>query len=89
MVSGGEGRAVVLEAWVRLGEELGEISEAFGALVCSGIKEEEMLIFLAEKGGELGSFRLGIALGMHTGEGSVFWCLLLGVYWVFVWFGGN
>ena len=65
----------IARSWLSLGNEMGEISEAFGALVCSGLKERKNVVFLAEKGGELGSLRLGIALRMHIGEGSVFWCL--------------
>ena len=40
-----EREAVMVEVWVRLGGELGEVSEAFGALVCSGLKEREVRIF--------------------------------------------
>ena len=45
MVSGVEGRVVVLEAWVRLGEEFWVVLEVFDALVCSGLKERKNVVF--------------------------------------------
>ena len=49
VVRGVEGRPEMVVVWVDLGEELGEVSEAFGALVCSGLKEREMSIFWQRK----------------------------------------
>ena len=51
VVRGVEGRPEMVVAWVDLGEELGEVSEAFGALVCSGLMEREMRISQRNWGG--------------------------------------
>ena len=42
----------MLGAWVRLGREMEVISEEFGALVCSGMKEEENADLWQRKGGD-------------------------------------
>ena len=63
--------------------------EGGGGLVRRGIKEEEILVSGRRRGGEFGSLRLALALGMHTeedrpglgNEGDVF--SSVGCYWFF------
>ena len=60
----------MLEAWVRLGEELGEIWKVFEVLEWSGIKRRKNVVFSGREGAKSWVLRLALALGMHTGEGG-------------------
>ena len=66
MIFAVERRGVMLEVWVRLGDEMGEIWKVFGVLVFSGMKDEEMLIFGRERGWILGSLRPALFTGECT-----------------------
>ena len=71
MVSGVEGRGRMLEVWVRLGDELGEILEVFGVRFAVGSRRGNSG-FWQKKRGEFGSLRLALALGLLIEEDGAF-----------------
>ena len=83
MELGEEWRAEVVEFWVRLGGEFGEILKVFLGSEWSRMKRRKNVVFSVKQRGILRSLSLWVAQGRKLGgSGCLRGCILVSSYWL-------